>query len=415
MNREKKKKMSLGEDKISLGDFYEAYMSCRKHKRNTVNALLFERNYENNLINLWEDVNTKTYTIGKSIAFIVTHPKIREVFAADFRDRIVHHIIMQRLEPLFENKFIEDCYSSRKEKGVLYGVNRLYSKIDSFTDHFTREDCWIGKFDIKGFFMGINRKILWNNLDKFILDKYKGKDIDLLRWLVELVIFNRPNLNCRIKSKKSLWKKLDKDKSLFTCDQNCGLPIGNLTSQCFANFYLSDFDDLMSSMFQGNYGRYVDDFFVLGRTKEEILDRISFIKKWLLDNLGLRLHDKKLYLQNYRKGVKFIGSVIKSDRIYYSKQSLGGLYSMIHDFNMAPINIDTAEYYTRSLNSYLGFLKHKRSYNLRLKIKKMIDYRKWNGVFYWSKNLDKVTLYKRYNKQKRNRSSLKDNGASSIF
>lgn len=109
--------------------FFRAYYDCRRHKRRTANALNFESDYENNLVELYKEVNSKTYEIGTSICFIVTHPKKREVFAADFRDRIIHHIVMQRLEPLFEEVFIEDSYNCRKNKGVLYGVKRLHEKI----------------------------------------------------------------------------------------------------------------------------------------------------------------------------------------------------------------------------------------------------------------------------------------------
>ena len=114
---------------IPLEDFFKAYYDCRKHKRSTFNALQFEINYEENLVQLYQEVNSKTYKIGKSICFLIKRPKLREVFAADFRDRIIHHVIMQRLEPLFENDFIEDTYNCRKGKGVLYGVKRVHEMI----------------------------------------------------------------------------------------------------------------------------------------------------------------------------------------------------------------------------------------------------------------------------------------------
>ena len=96
---------------IPIEDVFTAYYDCRKNKRNTLNALRFELDYENNLVKLWKDINLRRYEIGKSICFIVTKPKLREIFAADFRDRVVHHIIMMRLEPLFEKVFISETYS----------------------------------------------------------------------------------------------------------------------------------------------------------------------------------------------------------------------------------------------------------------------------------------------------------------
>ena len=141
---------------IELEEFFKAYYECRRRKRTTINAIGFEVNYADNLVELYNEVNSKRYKIGKSIAFIVTRPKPREIFAADFRDRIVHHIIIQRLNPLFEEAFIEDSYSCRKGKGTLYGIQRLHDKIKDLSKNYT-EDVWIGKFDISGFFMNINK------------------------------------------------------------------------------------------------------------------------------------------------------------------------------------------------------------------------------------------------------------------
>ena len=103
------------ETSISLEDFFAAYYQCRLRKRRTINALEFEVNYEENLVKLWKDVNSRKYEIGNSICFIVTKPKIREIFAADFRDRVVHHVVMMRLEPLFEEVFIDDNYNCSQQ------------------------------------------------------------------------------------------------------------------------------------------------------------------------------------------------------------------------------------------------------------------------------------------------------------
>lgn len=209
--------------------FFKAYYDCRKHKRNTLNQLEFEANYEENLVKLCEEVNNRTYKIGKSICFVITRPKLREVFAADFRDRIIHHIIIMRIEPLLESIFIEDNYNCRKEKGVLYGVKRLYEQIRQCSENYTK-DCYVSKFDMKGFFMSIHKPTLWNMLSKFIKDNYKEDDIDLLLYLINIVITNRPQDNCIKKSNEIMWERLPKNKSLFTCGEEYGMPIGNLTS-----------------------------------------------------------------------------------------------------------------------------------------------------------------------------------------
>lgn len=220
---------------IPLEDFYKAYYDCRKHKRRTCNALLFELDYEHNLYLLWREVNTYTYEIGRSIAFLVYRPKLREVFAADFRDRIIHHLIMQRLEPLFEEYFIDSNYNCRKGKGTLYGIKDLQRQIETVTEGFTKP-AWIGKFDIQSFFTSINKKILLKNLLRFIEEKYDALDKELLIYLVTSVVNNCPQKNCIRKCPLSEWDKLEPKKSLFHCPDYIGLPIGNLTSQCFANF-----------------------------------------------------------------------------------------------------------------------------------------------------------------------------------
>lgn len=359
------------EASISLEDFFEAYYQCRKRKRRTINALEFEVDYEANLVRLWKEVNSRKYEIGKSICFIVTKPKIREIFAADFRDRIVHHVVMMRLEPLFEEVFIEDNYNCRKNKGTLYGVKRLFEKIKECSNNYT-EDCYIGKFDMQGFFMSIHKPTLWKMLKEFINDKYNGKDKDILLWLLEKIIMNYPQYGCIRKSHIKMWDRLSKNKSLFTCGDDYGLPIGNLTSQCFANFYLHSFDIMLENKFK-HYGRYVDDFYVICKKKRIISSYIPTIKCYLWDNLRVRLHPNKIYIQHYKKGVKFTGSVVKYNRMYINNSTVSNAYMTINRFN-DEISAENIEHFVQSLNSYWGFMKHYSSYNVKVKIFKLINY-----------------------------------------
>lgn len=359
------------EASISLEDFFEAYYQCRKRKRKTINALEFEVDYEVNLVKLWKEVNARKYKIGKSICFMVTKPKIREIFAADFRDRIVHHVVMMRLEPLFEEVFIEDNYNCRKDKGTLYGVKRLFEKIKECSNNYT-EDCYIGKFDMQGFFMSIHKSTLWKMLKEFINDKYNGKDKDILLWLIEKIIMNCPQYGCIRKSHIKMWNRLSKNKSLFTCGDDYGLPIGNLTSQCFANFYLHSFDIMLENKFK-YYGRYVDDFYVICKKKRIISSYIPTIKCYLWNSLRVRLHPNKIYIQHYKKGVKFTGSVVKYNRMYISNSTVSNTYMAINRFN-GKISAENIEHFVQSLNSYWGFMKHYSSYNVKVKIFKLISY-----------------------------------------
>ncbi len=115
---------------ITLYELFEAYFNCRSNKRRTNNAFAFEVDYENNLIKLYKEINSGLYNPGKSIAFIVIKPVKREIFAANFRDRIVHHLIINKLNPLFEKEFIHDSFACRVGKGTHYGIRRI--------DHFIR-------------------------------------------------------------------------------------------------------------------------------------------------------------------------------------------------------------------------------------------------------------------------------------
>lgn len=381
---EELKKMQADPTLIPLSDFFEAYFQCRKHKRSTPNARHFEINYEEKLIELWYEVNTHTYEIGTSICFLVRRPKLREVFAADFRDRIVHHIIMMRLEPLFEKMFIDDTYNCRKEKGTLYGINRLYDKVEDASEHYTKK-CYIGKFDLQGFFMSIHKPTLWKLMEQFIIENYHGNDKELILYLVNKVILHHPERNCKMKTAARHWKQLPKNKSLFTCGWDRGLAIGNLTSQCFANFYMHFFDDYMIRKFK-YYGRYVDDFFVIADTKEEIVNAVPEMKAFLKNMLKLKLHPDKTYIQSYDKGVKFTGSVVKKDRRYIGNQTVSGMYDKIEIFNHNICEAN-AESFIQTLNSYFGFFKHYETYGITYKMILKIDKE-------WFKYIDIVNMKK---------------------
>jgi hypothetical protein len=148
-----------------LFDLFRAYYDARRNKRNTINQLRFELNLEKNLFALYREIKERTYAIRPSIAFIVFEPVQREIFAADFRDRVVHHLVVNYLEPLYEPVLIMDSCSCRKGKGTLFGVNRVKRFMQACSDNYTR-DCYILKLDIKGYFMSMSRtrpKKCWMN------------------------------------------------------------------------------------------------------------------------------------------------------------------------------------------------------------------------------------------------------------
>ena len=154
------------QDPQLLLDLFRAYFDTRKNKGGTQNALAFAAGYEEKLFALHAEIISRKYEVGQSICFIVDKPVKREVFAADFRDRIVHHLIFNAINPIFEKHFIKDSYSCRLGKGTSGGIRRVDHFIRSCSEKY-QKDCWILKLDIRGYFMAIDKNILYKkkNLD----------------------------------------------------------------------------------------------------------------------------------------------------------------------------------------------------------------------------------------------------------
>lgn len=352
--------MSAFSETFSLQEVYNAYFDCRRSKRWSDSAIKFEIDLTENITRLWRELNNKTYEIGVSYCFLVYRPKIREVFAADFRDRIVHHLVIKNLKPYFENYFIDRSYSCREGKGTLLAQIELFKSIYEESKGYTK-DCYIGKFDCKSFFMSIDKNILWNKLKIFIENNYFRNNKEHILWLCQKIIFHCPEKNCIFKTPPTEWIKLPANKSLFLLET--GLPIGNLTSQWFANFLLTDFDKWASNQFI--YGRYVDDFYVITSTRNQCRNFYRNAKKYLEENDKIFLNPNKIYIQHYSKGVKFVGAVMKNYRAYISNSVIGNLTKLLYDFEVSNHSV-------AALNSYLGLLRPYSSYHIILKIKDIL-------------------------------------------
>lgn len=362
---------------VSLEDVIEAYYDCRKRKRNTVNALEFEVNYEQHCVDLWREINEHRYKPRRSIAFVVEHPVKREIFAADFRDRVVHHLISRRIYPLLEKQFLPDSYSTQKGKGTLYGIQRIEQHIKDCSENYTR-DCWIMKLDIAGFFMNIAKDKLYETIKEFLETHYTGGDLQILMYLLWETIYNRPEKNCIRKVPRWRWKGLPSNKTLFGSQGKRGLPIGNLTSQLLALLYLDRLDHLVTGAWGvPHYGRYVDDMVMVHPDKGQLLAVRKKIASHL-QGLGLYLHPKKMYLQHYTKGVSFIGGVIKPGRKYIANRTVAKLFAKIHWYNSVMTELTTVnrleqEKWMACMNSYLGMLRHYDSNRLYSRIIKRIS------------------------------------------
>lgn len=354
---------------ITTDDILQAYFDCRKNKRRTASATVHEMDYESKLIALRDRINARTYTPGKSICFVVTRPRYREVFAASFEDRIVHHYIAQRLEPLFEKIFNPRTFNCRVGKGQLYGVNMLKEDIRLCSENYTK-DCYIMKLDLKGFFMSIVKAMLAEMVDRFIVEYYNDYDKEDLRYVCRVVILHEPEYNCERHSPAHFWDYLPPNKSLFTNGRGKGVAIGNLFAQIFANFLLNNLDWFLEELGFIHHGRYVDDFYCIDADKMKLLAAVPKIRAKLAE-YHLHLNERKFYIQHYRKGVEFTGAVVRPHRTYTCNRTINNFIAAVKRLNRAK-DIAEMESAICSINSYMGLLRHCDEYRKRKKIVGMI-------------------------------------------
>lgn len=381
---------------VTIANMLEAYFDCRRNKRTTASAIVYEMDYESRLIALCDRINARTYQPGKSICFVVRRPRYREVFAASFEDRIVHHYIALRLEPLFEEIFSPRTFNCRKGKGQLYGINMLKEDIRVCSHNYTK-DCYIMKLDLKGFFMSIDKLLLAELIDRFVLEFYKGEDIDDLRYLCRTVILHCPEKNCERHSPVEYWSHLPANKSLFTNGEGRGVAIGNLFAQIFANFLLNILDWYLEEIGLIFHGRYVDDFYCIHESKEFLLSLVPLIRAKLAE-IGLQLNERKFYLQHYTKGVEFTGEIVKPYRTYYCNRTVTNFVRAVRRLNSAN-DLNRIIRAINSINSYLGLMRHCNEYATRRKIINMIESSKFE-YFYIKGHYESLSLKNKYKVRK---------------
>ena len=366
---------TLTRDALKI-DIYAAYHMAKRHKSRKHYVRVFERRLNRNLQNICDALFDRRYTPEPSSCFVVERPKKREVFAAQFADRVVHHLYYNYTHALFERTFIQDSYSCIKGRGTHYGIERLKHHILSESNNYKKK-CWVMSLDIRGYFMHINRKILLDIAISKIRTMSTHKltadgdatwadilDIDFICWLTEQIVMLDPKSSCKIAGKPSDWGGLDRNKSLFYTPEGCGLPIGNLTSQLLSNVYLNEFDQFCKrELGCKHYGRYVDDAYVVSCDKDWLLSLIPRMDEYLSERLHLELHRGKTQIREAKFGAEFLGGFVKPYRTYMSHAAIGRLkYSV----RRLPKN-DRWQLF-RSINSMLGVMSHFYSYRLRQQI-----------------------------------------------
>lgn len=400
-----------GNISISYDSLFLAYEECRRNKAWTDAAIAFEIHYENELLELRKRTERGEYEPGASIAFLVQWPSLREVFAAMFRDRNVQTWIAQRINPLFEAQFIPASFNCRVGKGTLAAVKYLQDAIREKSENYTR-DCWVLKYDLKGFFMSINREMVTDKLCRFIRERYKGDDIETLIYLTRITLLNSPADNCIMQGDPRGWDALPANKSLFTVPEGHGLPIGNITSQLVANFLLDETDHYLTETLGLTIARYVDDTAIVDCDKERLLAAMPLIREHLWKTAGVRVNPKKYYLQHYKKGVKFLGMVIKGDRRYVANRTLGKAMCRLHGFNKmaeergAAWCKANAELFVSCINSYLGLMRQGQEYGMRRAFCGQIS-EAWLKYIVINWDFNKIILKSKYKHRERVKNMLR--------
>lgn len=333
---------SADRERFTFAELVEAYLDCRRTKRNSAAALAFEMRLESNLRDLYDDLVDGSYMPGRSKCFVITRPKPREVWAAAFRDRIVHHLLYNRIGPRFERSFIADSCACIKGRGTLYATWRLEAKIRSITENWSRPAFYL-KCDLANFFVSIDKTILL----ELLLVKIT---LPFWRSLTELVLMHDPRTNFEYRGDPAMMQLVPRHKRLMEQQVHRGLPIGNLSSQFFANVYLDVLDQRAKHVLRAkHYIRYVDDFLFLHESTDRLNELLSDVTAFLPAQLGVQINPRKTILQPIDRGVDFVGQVIKPWQRSTRKRTRNEAYRRV--------SITPADQLLEVTNSYFGLLR----------------------------------------------------------
>lgn len=308
----------------------------------------FEFKLEENIFQLNRDLKEKRYKHGPYKGFYIRDPKVRHIHKATVRDRIVHHATFRILNPVFEPTFIPASFSCRIGKGNHKGVFELEKILGKVSKNYTGP-CFVLKCDVKKFFNSIDHEILLDILGR------KIDDIDIM-WLLEEIIGS------------------------FSANppQKQGLPIGNLTSQLFANLYMNEFDQFVKNDLKiKHYARYTDDFVIVSDDGVYLESLVSPIQDFLTHKLKLTLHPNKITVRKLRQGIDFLGYIIlpryKLLRIKARRRIFKKLNKRVEQYKLGIIKEDTLN---SSLQSYLGVFSHANAHKFAEALKNQFWFNK---------------------------------------
>ena len=334
----------LWDEMISFEALLRAADTARKGKRYRPAVAAFHFDQERELWKLHEELASKTYQPGEYRSFFIYEPKERQISAAPYRDRVVHHALTGVLEPIFEKTFIADSYACRKGKGTHAGVKRC--------QEFARQYRYVLKADIQKFFTSLDHEIV-----KALIAR-KIKDPNVL-WLVNRIIDHS-------NPQEEILNYFHGDNLFTPGERRRGIPIGNQTSQFFANAYLDPLDHFVKDRLGiKGYVRYVDDFLVFSDDKSHLADVRDQIREFLI-RLRLRLHAKKNVIFPVNDGIRFLGYRVFPTHRLLPKENVRRFRRRVRVMQeeYAAGRASFAEVYQR-LISWSGHAKQANTYRLR--------------------------------------------------
>ena len=342
---------------VSLNNLFRSWKEFKRDKSNRLDVLKFENNLEDNIFSLHRDLQSGSYRHGPYKTFFINDPKPRKINKASVRDRLIHHLIFEELYDVFEPSFIFHSYSSRIFKGTHLAVANLSKSLRKVSCNYSR-NAFVLKCDIKKFFASINHQKLLGII------KRKIKDEKFL-WLIEKIIesFAFPVDNFPQRERE---RELNDDAIKF------GLPIGNVTSQIFANIYLNELDQFIKHQLKArHYFRYADDFAVVHEDAEYLKDILINVDCFLRHELGLQLHPNKVEIRKFNQGIDFLGYVVLP---HYTVLRIKTQRRMFRKMRVKKELLDgdliDEEAFNQSLQSYLGILSHCQGHKVGMKLRK---------------------------------------------
>lgn len=339
---------NLWQQVTDFENLLRASRQAQRGKRFRSNVLDFNYHLEENLAALQQALQSQTYQPGTYRSFRIFEPKPRLISAAPYRDRVVHHTLCNVIVPIFERTFIADSYANRLGFGTHQALRR-------FTQ-FARSHRYILQCDIQKYFPSIDHAILKTILCRQI------KCVKTL-WLIETIIDHSNEQDPVI-------EYFPGDTLLTPSQRRHGLPIGNLTSQFFANCYLNGFDHFVKEQLKAtSYLRYVDDFILFSDDRSFLINARQAIEEYLT-TLRLKIHPIKSQLYETGMGANFVGFRVLSDRIRVRNDNLRRSRHRLHTLKSAYLNseIDIQQFH-QSLQSWFAHLDHADTHRLQQAIR----------------------------------------------